>query len=105
VGKSFKRFLDELSPGEASPGEVLRFFRKREGFTLKDMESITGIKEQNLSSIENGKIKMTQHYAEIFAAALKVKPTAFLYPNGAFALSEMLIEIEKKADKFRAKMG
>ena len=97
----FKKLLDELSPGDAIPGEILRAFRKREGFTLKDMEEITGIRENNLSSIENGHIEMTQHYAEIFAAALDVHPTAFLYPNGHFAKDPHLLAIERKAKKMK----
>ena len=96
-----KDILSELSPGDPSPGELLKIFRKREGFTLRQMEEITGIRESNLSSLENGSIAMTQHYAEIFAAALDVHPTDFLYPNGEFAKDEHLLEIEKKAKLMR----
>ena len=78
MANSFGKLLNELVKEEASPGDMLRAFRKRDGFTLKDMEDITGIRESNLSAIENGRIAMTQHYAEIFAAALDVHPTAFL---------------------------
>jgi transcriptional regulator with XRE-family HTH domain len=104
MGK-FRNLLDELAPGDATPGEMLRAFRKREGFTLKEMEEITGIKESNLSSIENGKIAMTQHYAEIFAAALRVHPTVFLYPDGKFAKDKKLLDIEKRAAKVLARHG
>lgn len=51
---------------------------------LGEMREITRIQVPNLSVIESDKIPMTQHYAEIFAAALNVRPTVFLYPNGKF---------------------
>jgi transcriptional regulator with XRE-family HTH domain len=99
-----KDVLDEFFPGEPVPGELLRALRKRDGFTLKDMEEITGIKESNLSAIENGHVEMTQHYAEIFAAALDVQPTLFLYPSGKFAKDKRLLDVERKA-KLRRKHG
>lgn len=44
------------------------------------MEKITGIRDSNLSAIENGRIEMSQHYAEIFAPALDVHPMIFFIP-------------------------
>lgn len=98
-GKLLKEFVNE----DATPGDMLRAFRKREGFTLKDMETITGIRESNLSAIENGRIGMSQHYAEIFAAALDVNPTAFLYPNGKFRKDAEILRIERRRDQVRKK--
>ncbi len=93
--------LENLVSEKATSAEVLRAFRKREGFSLDDLEEITGIAATNLSAIENGKIDMTRHYAEIFAAALDVHPNALLYPNGKFVKDKKLIEIETRAKKFR----
>ncbi len=101
MGKRMRAVLDEHLPGESTPGELLRGLRKRDGFTLKDLEEITGIKESNLSAIENGHVEMTQYYAETFAAALGVQPTLFLYPNGKFAKDDRLLEIEHKAKLMR----
>ncbi len=100
---SFGKLLNELVAEDAEPGDMLRAFRKREGFTLKDMESITGIRESNLSAIENGRIDMSQHYAEIFAAALDVHPTAFLYPNGKFRKNVEILRIEKRRRQVKKK--
>lgn len=94
--ENLEKLLNELVKEDATPYDILRAFRKREGFTLKDMEAITGIQESNLSAIETGRIGITQHYAEIFAAALNVHPTAFLYPNGQFKKNGEIIRIEKK---------
>jgi transcriptional regulator with XRE-family HTH domain len=57
---------------------MLRALRKRDGLTLEQMEKITGIGDYNLSAIENGRIEMSQPYAEVFAAALNVHPMIFL---------------------------
>ncbi len=101
MGKRIMDVLDELVPQGATPGEMLRALRKREGLTLKEMEKITGIRNNNLSAIENDRIEMSRHYAEVFAAALDVHPMIFLYPNAKFEKSTELLKIEKRAAKFR----
>lgn len=101
MSKRMMDVLDELVPEGATPGEMLRALRKREGLTLEDMEQITGIRDNNLSAIENDRIEMSQHYAEMFAAALDVHPMIFLYPNGKFEKTSELKKIEKRAAKFR----
>lgn len=98
---SFKKLLEELSPTDPSPGEMIRTFRKRLGMTLKDMEEITHIQESNLSKIEKGKIGITQHYAEIFAVVFDVSPLIFLYPNGEFKKSKEIVQIERRAKQFK----
>ncbi len=103
MSKRMMDVLNRLVPDDPTPGLMLRAFRKREQLRLKDMEFITGIKESNLSAIENGHIAMTQHYAEIFAAALAVHPSAFLYPDGKFAKDSNLLAIERRAKKMRRK--
>jgi len=97
---SLKELLIELGAGEAKPNESVRIFRKGLGMTLKEVEEITGIRESHLSAIENAKIEMTQHYAEVFAAAFGLHPTAFLYPRGEFKKSKELMTIERKAKKY-----
>jgi transcriptional regulator with XRE-family HTH domain len=101
VGKKMMDVLDELVPEGAESGEMLRALRKREGLTLDEMEEITGIHANNLSAIENGRIDMSQHYAEVFASALDVHPMVFLYPNGKFEKTAELRKIEKRAARFR----
>ncbi len=101
MSKRMKDILSELVPELTSPGEMLRALRKRDGLTLEEMEKITGIRDNNLSAIENDRIEMSQHYAEVFAAALAVHPMIFLYPNGKFKKSSELLKIEKRAAKFR----
>ena len=97
---SMKNLLSELGAQVEGPGEALRIFRKGLGMTLKEVEDVTGIRESHLSALENNKIEMSQHYAEVFAAAFGLHPTAFLYPNGEFKKSKELKAIEKRAQKF-----
>lgn len=98
---SLRKLLEELSPTDPSPGEMIRAFRKQIGMTLKDMEKVTQIQESNLSKIEKGKIGVTQHYAEIFAAVFDVSPLVFLYPNGEFKKSKEIVEVERRAKQFK----
>lgn len=100
---SLKELLNELGAGAATPSESVRTFRKGLGMTLKEVEEVTGIRESHLSAIENGKIEMTQHYAEVFAAAFGLHPTAFLYPHGEFKKSKELESIERRAKKYIAR--
>lgn len=101
MGKKMLDVLDELVPQGASSGELLKALRKRDGLTLEEMQKITGIRDNNLSALENDRIEMSQHYAEVFAAALDVHPMVFLYPNGKFEKTSELKKIEKKAAKYR----
>ena len=96
-----KELLDTISPEDPPPGEMVRVFRKQLSMTLKDLEKITGIQEANLSKIENGKIEVTQHYAEVFAAVFGGSPLVFLYPNGKFKKTKQLRNIERRAKQFR----
>ena len=100
---SLKELLNELGATDATPSESVRLFRKGLGMTLKEVEEVTGIRESHLSAIENGKIELTQHYAEVFAAAFGLHPTAFLYPRGEFKKSKELGAIERRARKYIAR--
>jgi len=97
---SFRKLLEDLGAGKETPNETVRTFRKGLGMTLKEVENVTGIRESHLSAVENGKIEMTQHYAEVFAAAFGLHPTAFLYPRGEFKKSKELESIERRAKKY-----
>lgn len=95
--KKMRKFLHEILDQDLSPGEVLRGARIEAGISQDLMEEITGIKRTNISAIENGRLQMTSHYAEIFAAALGMHPADILYPNRAHIKSQEILKIEKKA--------
>ncbi len=93
--------LNELVPETSTAGELVRALRKREGLTLEELGEITGIHDNNLSAVENGRIEVSRHYAEVFAVALDVHPMIFLYPNGKFEKTAALRNIEDRAARHR----
>lgn len=99
----FKELLNELDPTELTPGRLIRSIRKNFSLTLKEIEGLTGIKEPNLSAIENDKMELTKKTAEIIAVALGVHPSSLLFPNGFFKKTKELREIERKSVALRGK--
>jgi transcriptional regulator with XRE-family HTH domain len=97
--KNFKDLLNEIDPSPSTPGKTLRAFRKNFEITLKDLEDVTGIKESNLSALENERVEMTSYYAERLGAALGIHPSLLLYPEGWIKVTPELADIEKKAKK------
>ncbi len=95
--KKMRKFLHEVLDQDLAPGEVLRGVRVEAGISQEEMEEITGVKRSNISALENGRLQMTSHYAEIFAAALGVHPADLLYPNRKLVKSKEILEIEKRA--------
>ncbi len=106
AGRNFKELLNEIDPSPSTPGKTLRAFRKNFGVTLKDLEEVTGVKESNLSALENDRTEMTSYYAERLGAALGVHPTLLLYPEGWVKITPELADIEKRAKKlFKKAVG
>jgi len=54
-------------------GERLKKLRKERGLTQKEVESITGIAQRNISSYESGKLKPAGRTLTRLAAALEVE--------------------------------
>lgn len=99
MAKSFKTVLYQLQNEKSTSGSLLKAFRKGLQLTQADLSSITGIHVPNISALENDAIPFTNHYADIFAAALGIHPRILLYPDGTFHKSEELRKIERRAQK------
>ncbi|MDX9730497.1 MAG: helix-turn-helix domain-containing protein [Bdellovibrionales bacterium] len=99
MSKKMMDFLNEFDSKELTSGQLIRSFRTSKRLTLKDMEEITGMKSTNLSAIENDKISLGVHSAELLAAALGLHPTDILFPNGQWAKSKQILRIEKKSSE------
>ena len=95
--EKMRKVLHEILDQDLTSGEVLRGARVEVGISQEEMEEITAIKRSNISALENGRIQMTSHYAEIFAAALGMHPADLLYPNRKVVKSKEILEIEKRA--------
>ncbi len=102
MSRNFRNILNEIDPSPLTSGRVIRSIRKNFNMTLKEIEQLTGIKEPNLSAIENDKMELTKHYAEILGAALGVHPSSLLFPDG-YEIESKLKAIERKAGVLRAK--
>lgn len=103
MSRNFKDLLNEIDPSPLTSGKVIRAIRKNFKMTLKEIEQLTGIKEPNLSAIENDRMELTKHYAEILGAALGIHPSSLLFPDGYEIESKELKAIERKAEILRAK--
>lgn len=66
--KDLSRFLDI----KVKPSEYLKEQRKRMGFTLAQLSSLTGIAVSNLSALESGKRPLGIITAKKLAKALKI---------------------------------
>lgn len=102
--RDFKKLLNEIAKENdwdiTSPGLVVRAHRHRFALTLKELAEVTGIRETNLSSIENGRIEMSPHYAEILGTAFGVSPATLLYPNGSPKKTRELEAVAKRMRKY-----
>ena len=96
--EKMRQALHEILGEELSSSEVLRGARIEAGISQEELEEITGIKRSNISALENNRMGMTSHYAEILGAALGLHPADLLYPNRKVVKSEEILKIEKKAE-------
>lgn len=92
-----KKLIGELRTQESTSGSVARAFRKKLGLTLREVEEITGIKESNLSALENDKHEMTKRTAEILGAVYGVHAYVFLFPNAKGTKDKRLAQIARRA--------
>ncbi|MNL30410.1 Helix-turn-helix domain protein [compost metagenome] len=95
--KDFEKLINEVDPAPQTSGRKVRAVRKFLGFTLKDLEDITGISQTNLSALENDRLEMTKKSAEMIGAALGIHPMDILYPEGHFNKDARIKRIEKRA--------
>ena len=76
-----RNFFD-LDQVKATPGQVVRAFRKNFGLTLKELEQVTGVSYTNLSAIEHDRIDVGVRRAVLLAAAFGIDPQQILFPQG-----------------------
>ena len=98
--KNFEGLLEELMDQFTTGGEIIRAFRANWNVTLKELEELTGIKDNNLSDIENNKKPIGVKTAIKIGTALGIMPQSLLFPNNQYFKDEEILQIEKKSLKF-----
>jgi len=99
MSSKLKDIIKKLDDSPTTIGSMVKAFRKGRGFTLKQIEELTGISETNLSAIENDKVDLGVKRSILLAAALGVMPEDILFPKGVWQKTKEYLEIEKKAKK------
>jgi transcriptional regulator with XRE-family HTH domain len=95
--KNMRDILNEVAPKNVKPGDLVKAIRSNFGITQDELCEVTGLKRSNLSALENNRIEMTVHYAEVLAAALGLHPSTILFPNGKYDKKKEILDIEKRA--------
>ncbi len=103
--KDMREVLYGVLGENLSSGEVLRGLRIKCGLSQDQLAELTGLQRPNISGLENERIQMTSHYAEIFSAVFKIHPSEILYPNGHVKKTSELQKLEKKAEAFFKKIA
>lgn len=98
--KKMREVIDKLLGDDLTPAMVLKGLRLDRKMSQDDLAEITGIKRPAISALENDRMNMTSHYADIFAVVFDVRPETILYPNGYVRKSEELLKIESRATEF-----
>ena len=93
-----------LKQTKATPGGVIRSFRRNFRMTQRELAQVTGIAETNISSIENGRIEIGVRRAVLISAAFGIDPASILFPNGfeAFYVKDVKA-VRSAAQKWMAK--
>ena len=104
VKNEFLEMLNDFFPGKTkiNPGQLIKAKRKNYGLTLKEVEKITGISQNNLSLYENNKKKLGYIQATKIGLAIGLHPTTILFPNG-IDKDVRFKEIAKKSQKVLSK--
>lgn len=103
--KRMRHVIDKLLEDDLTPAMVLKGLRLEKKMSQDDLAEVTGLKRTAISALENDRMGMTAHYADIFAIVFSVRPEEILYPNGYIRKSKELIEIEERASDFFKKMA
>ena len=76
-----RNFVPAIPHAKLSSGEAIRMLRELKGWTQKELAKRSGIKEANLSLLENDKIEIGKRRAEQLAKAFFVHPAIIMFPE------------------------
>ena len=84
IENEFLKMLNDFFPRKTkiNSGQLIKAKRTNYGLTLKEVEGITGISQNNLSLYENNKKKLGYVQATKIGLAIGLHPMTILFPNG-----------------------
>ena len=100
IKNEFLEMLNDFFPRKVkiTSGELIKVKRMNYGLTLKEVEEITGISQNNLSLYENNKKNLGYIQATKIGLAIGLHPMTILFPKG-IDKDIRFKEIAKKSQK------
>jgi transcriptional regulator with XRE-family HTH domain len=74
-------FVPAKKHADLSTGEVIRMLRELKGWTQEELAARSGIRSQNISSLENNRVDIGKKRAEQLARAFGVHPAIIMFPE------------------------
>ena len=97
------KIIDSMIDEDFTPGMVVKAYRKKVGFTQKQLGEISGICGANISAIETDRVPLGYSRALMLASALSVHSKHLLFPGDKWSKSLKHKAIEKAAIKLYEK--
>jgi len=92
------QFLERLTGGALTIGELLRALRKSEGQTQEEFAKVLEVSKQHLCDIEKGRKSVTPARAAVFATRLGQPPAYFIQLALQEDLKNVGLKIKVKVD-------
>lgn len=92
-----------LSDNKTTSGDIIKSFRKKFKISQKELCEVTGLQENNLSAIENGRREIGVQTATKIAAFFGFDPSFLLFPNGYQEAFKRHKNIRKRAASYLKK--
>ncbi len=92
------QFLERLTGGAFTIGELLRALRKSEGQTQEEFAKVLEVSKQHLCDIEKGRMSVTPARAGVFAIRLGQPPAYFIQLTLQEDLKNVGLKVKVKLD-------
>lgn len=64
-----------------TPAEALKMLRELQELSQNELAELTGLKQNTISAMENGRVNIGVERAKVLAKALKVHPAVIVFPD------------------------
>lgn len=99
IAEMFPFSLDEIEHSRKSGQKqgILRLLRLMNNMTQRGLAEAAGLKQEEISALENGKINISEKNAQRFALALDCNPD-FFFSEDAQIIDEFILYFEKRGN-------